>query len=303
MLTATERAKLARVLAVINRKGGVGKTSIAANVGGIVAASGKRVLILDLDSQGNLGEDLGYIDTDVDDHGRMLRDAITEGDPLRPVEIRPNLDVVPGGTAVATAASYLLTSGAANPDAATRLAKAIADVADDYQLILLDCPPGENAIQLQALRTARWLMIPTQPDTASLQGLAHVAHLIRGVRPDNPTLELLGVVLFPVPVNATAIKAQARATLQTIVGEAAPVFNSVIRQAQAAAVQARTRGQLVFELARDAEAQDPFEFKKALDSSTGKRLAGSASPLAGDYVELTMELLTTLAAREVEGAK
>lgn len=303
MLDAETRQRLARVIAVINRKGGVGKTSITANVGGIVAAAGTRVLIIDLDSQGNLGEDLGYSQTEQDDRGKNLSNAIIDGDEeLTPITVRENLDVIPGGHRLQMVSGFLASNAGQIGNSHEQLAQAIAAVADNYGLILIDCPPGDSNIQLQALTAARWLVIPTQPDAGSIQGLVHVAQLIQGVRANNPGLELLGVTLFPVPSNASKIRAEARKTLTGILGDSANVFETSIRQAMAAAVDARSRGQLVFELARDAEQQDPFEFKKALEPGEGrtKKLAGSASPLAADYVNLTREILQTLEARESE---
>lgn len=300
MLDTETRQRLGRVIAVINRKGGVGKTSITANVGGIVAASGTRVLIIDLDSQGNLGEDLGYSGEEIDDHGKNLTRAIIDGDPLTPINVRENLDVIPGGHRLQLVTGYFASNTGQLATAHDHLAQAIAAVADDYGLILIDCPPGDSNIQIQALVSARWLIIPTQPDTGSIQGLVHIAQMLHDVRPQNPSLELLGVALFPVPSTATKIRAEAKRTLSGILGDSANVFEATIRQAMAAAVDARSRGQLIFELARDAEQQDPFEFKKALDAgkTPTKKLAGSASPLAADYVNLTREILHILATRE-----
>src|SRR5690606_4752420 len=89
---------LRRVITVANSKGGVGKTAITANVGGLLAAAGLRVLLIGLDSQDNLGEDLGYTYDQKSDDGQALLAAILTGKPLEPTKgIRPNLDVVMAG--------------------------------------------------------------------------------------------------------------------------------------------------------------------------------------------------------------
>src|SRR3954465_4521260 len=95
----TERdSALARVIAIVNDKGGVGKTSIAANLGGQFAGAGYRCLLVDLNRQANLADDLGYRGTEIDDEGAGLLGAIIAKTPLRPtVDIRPQLDVVCGG--------------------------------------------------------------------------------------------------------------------------------------------------------------------------------------------------------------
>lgn len=98
MLSADKRSRLRRVIAVMNRKGGVGKTSITSNLAGVLAQAGYKVLAIDLDQQGNLGDDLGYRHTDYNDHGAALFFALNSGNPLAPAKgIRENLDVVPAG--------------------------------------------------------------------------------------------------------------------------------------------------------------------------------------------------------------
>ena len=87
---------LSQAVAVINGKGGTGKTSIVANVGGLLAAGENRVLLVDMDPQGNLSRDLGY--ADASDHGKGMFDAVMSGTPLAPLtDVRPGLDVVAGG--------------------------------------------------------------------------------------------------------------------------------------------------------------------------------------------------------------
>src|ERR1700712_5236535 len=88
-----DRTQLERTIAVINGKGGVQKTTVAANVGGLLAASGYRVLLVDMDPQGNLAEDLGYTGGEIDDAGQALAASLTFGGPLVPAtEVRQNLD-------------------------------------------------------------------------------------------------------------------------------------------------------------------------------------------------------------------
>jgi len=89
------RRALDRVIAVINGKGGVLKTTLTANIGGMLASSGYRVLLVDLDPQGNLAEDLGYTASDRDDEGRALAQGLMFGGTIEPLsQIRPNLDVI-----------------------------------------------------------------------------------------------------------------------------------------------------------------------------------------------------------------
>lgn len=304
MLAASQRSRLRRVIAVINRKGGVGKTSITANLAGVLAQAGYKTLVVDLDSQGSLGEDLGYRTTDLNDEGQGLFQTIAFDQPLKPITgVRDGLDAVPGGRHTSMLANHLSGQALKGEDVSDLFASKLAEIADRYEVILLDCPPGEDALQTQALVAARWLLIPTQPDDASLQGLAQVAERVVNTRHQNPTLSALGVVLFPVLASATRVQGDVRDKLSAIMGGAAPTFSTFIRFAQASAVEARSRGQLAIELARDAESQDRFAWTKALksgDSSAGnnRAIASSAGSLAGDYLRLTQEVLKTLAEQE-----
>ena len=311
MLTDEKRLRNRRVIAVMNRKGGVGKTSITANVAGVLADAGYRVLAADLDAQGNLGDDLGYRHTDLNDQGMALFQSLGLDQPLTPATgVRDRLDVIPAGAQTSRLADVLQGDSVRGGDVSDRLAPTISDIADQYDVILLDCPPGDAVLQEQALVAARWILIPTQPDDGSLAGLEQLAERVFEVRPLNPTVELLGVVLFPLVSSAKRVQQDVRAKLAAMLGDAAPVFTSTIRFAQAAGVDARARGQLAIELARDAEGQDRFAWTKALrarregadldavETEAPKRLADSAGSLAGDYLALTGEILETLAANE-----
>jgi chromosome partitioning protein len=293
----------------MNRKGGVGKTSITANLAGVLASAGYRVLAVDLDAQGNLGDDLGYRGTDLNDEGAALFDALAFGKALKPAKsIRNNLDVLPAGQRTSMLGDHLMGQTLRGEDPADSLALRLSEIADNYDVIVLDCPPGDATLQTQALIAARWILIPTQPDDGSLKGLEQLADRVVATFPRNPTLRPLGVVLFPMLTSAKRVQAEVRAKLAGIMGDIAPVFTSTIRFAQAAGVDARSRGQLAIELAQDAEGQDRFAWKKVLkrsgetdDLNVGeapRRLADSAGSLAGDYLQLTEEVLRTLANQE-----
>src|SRR5262249_12090349 len=152
---------------------GVGKTSITANLAGQVAATGRKTLAVDLNRQGNLSRDLGIRRTKVDDQGRALRDAIVKGVPLEVAEaVRPNLDVAVGGEGLEDL-TISITSLLMRGDfkgAYLGLATALAPMAHEYQLIVIDCPPESPVLDNLALAAARWVMIPTKSDDGSLDG-------------------------------------------------------------------------------------------------------------------------------------
>ncbi len=132
-----------RVIAVINGKGGVLKTTLTANVGGELAASGQKILLVDLDPQGNLAEDLGYTSETGDDQGRSLASAIAFGGDAKPIEnVRANLDVLPGGSSPRTSNSSACRYGIQRSRwRKTCLARVLAPMAPAYDMILIDCPP------------------------------------------------------------------------------------------------------------------------------------------------------------------
>ena len=306
-VTQVDRTSLRRVLAVINGKGGVGKTSLVANLGGLLAAADYRVLLVDLDPQGNLGEDLGYTAAGLGDEGAGLFRAVSGGTPLQPLEgIRPNLDVVAGGEALHELAGALYARRQRQPEAAAlALAASLSGLAGGYDLVLLDCPPGQDVLQEAALAAARWVVIPTKTDVSSRKGLREVAARFAVARGINPDLAVLGVVLFGVNRSATRVEAEARSAVEKELRSVAPVFRSTIRHVEASAFDVRERGQLVHEL-EQAVLNGPkwFERLRGAHAAGEQPLASSAGALAGDYQSLAEEIFLHLTtAEELERAQ
>src|SRR5512142_750057 len=217
-------------IAVMNGKGGTLKTSITANVGGLAAAGGYRVLLVDLDPQGNLARDLGYGPRS-DGGAELLMAMYHASEPPR-LTVRDNLDVIPGGARLAdwpgiSFGRYSRSDGSLG----TALARVLEPLAAHYDLLLVDTPPGEQTLQRQAAVTARWVVIPTAADDASLDGMVRIAELFRQVTTDN-TLELLGVVLTRVGSSARAIRRHAREKIANEFGGADVLFDAVIRDSQ-----------------------------------------------------------------------
>jgi len=297
-----DRRALGRTIAVINGKGGVGKTSVTANLAGLYAAAGYRVLAIDLDPQGNLGNDLGYLGAGLSDDGLGLQQAAAAGKPLIPVTaVRLGLDVVPGGEQLHDLAAILQSRRLTGRGGVESLALSIAAVAGDYDVVLIDCPPGSDVLQAGALNAARFVLIPTKTDDASRAGLREVARRFALARESNPALVLLGVVLFGVNSSARRVTSSARELLAADLGGAAPVLDATIRHVEAAAVDARGRGQLVHELERDVHAGPKwYERLRSPGAHPGEPLATSAGALADDYQRLAEQVLALITA--IEGA-
>ena len=292
---------LDRVIAVINGKGGVGKTSIVANVGALAAAAGYRVLLVDLDPQGNLADDFGYADTDADDRGAALHMAVASRQPAQPVRgIRDNLDVLPGGEQTEDLEAVLYARTRRNPDAALEaLAEILIPIAADYDLILLDCPPGGAMLQEAALGAARWLIIPTRSDLSSRKALRSVAQRYVTARAGGARVQLLGVVMFGITSSARSIREAARASLTEDLAGAAPILETVIRYAEAAADESRRRGVVAHELDA-AKAGDVPWWGRMRDpgAASAPPVPGSAGSLAADYAALSHEVLTLISEAE-----
>lgn len=291
---------IARSVVVAQGKGGVGKTSVTTNVGGLAAAAGLRVLVVDLDPQGNVARDLGL----ELDSGQQLLSALVAGAPVPvTVGVREHLDVVQGGPEVADLAGLMYARASRGGTSLSQtLGASLASVADGYDLILIDTPPGEKVLVEAALGVASAVLIPTRADDASLDGLARVAERFAAARTINPELRLAGVLLFAVGSRSRRLENGVRRSIEGIVGSAAPIFESRVRHLESAAVDSRRAGLLVHEL-EGAAVEDRRARLAALragQTPSEGLLVRNAEGLAGDYESVTRELLTRLAEIEQE---
>jgi cellulose biosynthesis protein BcsQ len=292
------RTALSRVIAFINGKGGVGKTTLAANVAGLVAGSGAHVLVVDADPQGNLARDLGYLGSPGDDEGRALSAALTYSLPIEPLRnVRENLDVLVGGKML-KAADAALTAASVEGDPREALARVLEPLAGDYDMILLDAPPGAEALQKAVLGAARWVVIPAKTDGASADGLSVVAERLESILDINPDIEVLGIPLFGVGATATAIAAKARTELAAIVGDNTLLFDQAIRHAEAVAQDARAHGRLVHELEETAATQPKWYQLRRGEATAETLVSGTSGNVASDLQALTTEIVTRLQTRE-----
>jgi len=292
---------IARTVAFAQGKGGVGKTTCTTNVAGLAALiPGIRVLVVDLDPQGNVARDLGY----EPDSGERLHDALLTSNTPLPIlkNVRDSLDVVPGGPHVGFLPDYFAARARQGVGGfAEALRAGLERIADQYDLILIDTPPGDRVIVDGVFSVVRSIVIPTRSDDASIDGVERIAERFVHVRESNPQLTLAGVVLFAVGASATRLEERVRTTLEAMLDGAAPVFNSRIREQSGAAADARRHGMLVHEL--EANAPSQAERMKALKegkSSVPKFHARNTSGLATDFESLTSEILQRVS--EIESA-
>lgn len=303
MAPRLDRGKLERVIAVINGKGGVLKTTLTANIGGMLASSGYRVLLVDLDPQGNLAEDLGYTDDNRDDEGSALAQALLFGVAAEPIRsVRPNLDVFAGGSALDQATAGLAAKASKDPNGAKlAVARLLEPIAGDYDMILLDCPPGDETLQTAAVAAARWALVPVKSDKSSRKGLGAVAARLDAVIDINPTLDLLGVVLVDVGTAATAVQRETREQVAKLFkADHDVVFSSTVRHSEATAQATRERGLLVYEL--DEQVRKGPKWYEVLRgaATTHANAPRSASSVADDLFAITQEVVARITAAETQ---
>ena len=294
---------LNQALAIANGKGGVGKTSLTANLAAIAAHSGWEVLAIDLDPQGNLGADLGYHQRGLSDDGGALSRAIQFGDLLEPPvrRIRPNLDAIPAGVLTGELARVLHERGPF--EAADSFDKALAPLAGSYDLILFDCPPGDDVLGSLGLAMARSLVIPIKFDAGSLDGLELMAARVHEIKTSgvNAALQLLGIALFDLNPRATALRRQITEELELDFAHGVRVFEAGIRHSQRAAYDMRQDGYTAIEYELIA-ARDKRERLAMLRRGpevlelAGPAKSQSAAGLADDYTRLTNEILQAFSA-------
>ncbi len=239
-----------RTIAIVNQKGGVGKSTTAVNLGASLAMLGRRVLIVDIDPQGNattgVGIDKRTVESDVYSillEGAAIRDVARETDV-------PGLWLVPSTLQLAGAeielVSVLQREG--------KLKTALAAVAGEYDYILIDCPPSLGLLTINALTAAGEVIIPVQAEFYALEGLSQLTNIVRRVKDAlNPDLMILGVLItmfdsrqklatevldevnrfFPERVFETQIPRNVRLSEAPSYGKPAVLFDVKSRGAQA----------------------------------------------------------------------
>lgn len=223
-----------QIIAALSLKGGVGKTSVVLGLAGAAAERGLRVLVVDLDPQANSTSSLDplrtpYTTSDVLYDGRsgVARDAIVESG------WSPDVKLVPSERALEHRAQP------AGPDSALRLARALTGVADDFDVVLIDCPPSLGELTRNALHAATSALVVTEPSFFAVQGAEQALEAVSVVREDgNPGLRAAGIVanrVRPTLPEHTYRMDEMRAAFGDLVLGGLP-DRSAVQQAQGACV-------------------------------------------------------------------
>ena len=214
---------MGRIIAIANQKGGVGKTTTAINLAACLAEAGKKILLIDCDPQGNATSGLG-IDKDHLENSiyEVLLDECGIRQAMQAVDGVEKLTVLPSNVNLAGAEVELLEV----EDKEYILSNTVDYIRDDYDYILIDCPPSLNILTVNAMTTADSVLVPIQCEYYALEGISQLIHTVELVQERlNPDLTIDGVVftMYDARTNLSAdVVASVRENLNT------KVYNTII---------------------------------------------------------------------------
>ena len=239
------------ILAVSNQKGGSAKTTTAINLGAATAALGKRVLLVDADPQGHLAEGFdiaaGALQKEMSlvlDGKLSLSEIVTN--------LRPNLDLAPSNIRL----SYVEASLFTRHRREDKLKNAIAAAKDNYEVIIIDCPPSLGLLTVNALSAADCVLIPMVCDFYAMLGVSLLLDVIEDMKVElNPALRILGIL--PTRLNRTIhareVLARTKIELKDRIRVFEPAVNESVRFKEAAAA-----GKTIFEHAPDIQGAEAY---------------------------------------------
>ncbi|MGF3066439.1 ParA family protein [Facklamia sp. P12945] len=183
---------MGKMIAIGNQKGGVGKTTTTVNLGAALAFMGKKVLVIDSDSQGNATSGLGIERGDVT---YSLYEVLVDRVPIQDSILttsRENLDIIPSTISLAAAEIELVNF----KDREFRLKEAVESIKQDYDYLLVDCPPSLGQLSINAFTASDTILIPVQAEYYALEGLSQLLNTIRLVQKSlNPQFRIEGVLI------------------------------------------------------------------------------------------------------------
>ena len=185
---------MGRIIAIANQKGGVGKTTTSINLASALAEKGKKVLVIDTDPQGNTTSGFGLDKNEIDHTiyelmiGECSIDEVITKNVVKGID---GVDIIPSNVNLAAVEIELIDSD--NKEYILR--EAISGIRDDYDFIIIDCPPSLSMLTVNAMTTANTVLVPIQCEYYALEGLSQLVHTVNLVKDRlNPELDMEGVV-------------------------------------------------------------------------------------------------------------
>ncbi|SFU53672.1 MULTISPECIES: ParA family protein [Butyrivibrio] len=185
---------MGRIIAIANQKGGVGKTTTSINLASALAEKGKKVLVIDTDPQGNTTSGFGIDKNEIDNTiyelmiGECSIDEVITRNVVKGID---GVDIIPSNVNLAAVEIELIDSD--NKEYILR--EAISGIRDDYDFIIIDCPPSLSMLTVNAMTTANTVLVPIQCEYYALEGLSQLVHTVNLVKDRlNPELDMEGVV-------------------------------------------------------------------------------------------------------------
>jgi chromosome partitioning protein len=211
-----------KTIAVVNQKGGVGKTTTAINLAAYLARAGKRVLLVDLDPQGNATSGFGV---DKYENEKSMYNVLVDTEAIHNVRhttSEKNVHIIPSNHNLSGAEVDLVSL----PKREYILNEALQAVTDDYDITIIDCPPSLGLLSINGLVAADYVLVPVQTEYYAMEGMGQLVQTIQRIQQRlNPTLSILGVVLTMYD-SRTSLSEQVRSEVERVFGEL--VFKTVI---------------------------------------------------------------------------
>ena len=242
---------MCNIISLINHKGGVGKTTSAVNLGAGLVELGKRVLLIDLDPQANL-----TLSTGAPRVKQNIYHALKGLCPLMPVSVKENLDVIPASIELSSAEMELVNEAGRE----FILRELMEPIVDNYDFIIIDCPPSLGLLTLNALTSSHYVLIPLQSEFLAIQGLTRIKQIVDKVKFRlNKRLEICGVVATMYDARKV-LNRDVVETIQKYFGD--KVFNTLIRDNVALAEAPSTRQDIFAYNSRSQGAEDYLSLSK-----------------------------------------
>ena len=261
---------MARIIAIANQKGGVGKTTTAVNLSASLAASERRTLLVDSDPQGNAGTGLGIAR---DPARRNLYHALAMGEPMRNVILKTSvegLDIIPSDRNLVGAAIELVAA----ENREFRLKQLLEQVQQDYSYVLIDCAPSLDLLTVNALVASNSVLIPIQCEYLALEGVSELLDTLMRIRRTlNPNLAIEGIALTMYD-ERTTLSRQVAADLRSFFGS--QVYQTVIPRSVRLA-EAPSHGKpIIFYDIHSKGAEAYIQLAKEVIASDQKRIGAGA---------------------------